>query len=140
MNDLLADELRRVAAEDPALRDAIEELATARAALVREMSTSDGETASVEISPDGQDLPFAAQRVFAVRIGRTPWSHALTGRTFTLADVSGAVRGLEVECGEERRRLDFQAEVEWTLPAGARECVVLVNAKRNTRFTFFEFP
>jgi hypothetical protein len=139
MNALLEDEFRRLVAEDPGLRESVAHLAEARGALAEQMGTADGETASVPISSDAAGLPFAAERVFAVRIGRTPWSHVLTERTFTLADVTGAVRALELECGGKRRRLTYEAGVEWTLPESVRECTLVVKAKRDTRFTFFEF-
>lgn len=139
MNALLGEELRRLASEDPGLKEALAELAAARAALAGELSTNDGETASIEITSDDQGLPYAAQRVFAVRIGRTPWNHPLTERTFTLGQVTGTVRGLELACGAERRRVPFSAAVEWTLPEGMGECTLVVNAKRDTRFVFYEF-
>jgi hypothetical protein len=139
MNALLGEELRRLAAEDPGLQEALENLAAARSALAEELGNTDGETASIEISSDDGGLPFQAQRVFAVRIGRTPWTHTLTERTFTLGETTGVVRGLELECGDERRRLRYEAAVEWTLPEGMGECTLVVNAKRDTRFTFYEF-
>jgi hypothetical protein len=139
MNVLLREELRRLAAEDPGLRAALEDLAVARSALAKELGTTNGETASIEISSDNGGLPFEAQRVFAVRIGRTPWNHTLTERTFTLGEMTGVVRGLELACGDERRRLQYEAAVEWTLPEGMGECTLVVNAKRDTRFTFYEF-
>ena len=139
MNVLLEAELQRLVAEDPGLRAALENLARARAALANKVGDSAAETASYEVTSDDKGLPFAAQRVFAVRIGRTPWSHPLTQRTFTLAQVSGVVRELEVECGEEHRRLAYQSAVEWTLPARLGDCTLVVKAKRDTRFTLYEF-
>jgi len=139
MNALLGEELRRLAAEDPGLQEALENLVAARSALAGELGTNDGETASVEISSDDQGLPFAAQRVFVVRVGRTPWNHTLTERTFTLGQVTGTVRGLELACGPERRRVPYEAEKEWTLPEAMGECTLVVNAKRDTRFVFYEF-
>jgi hypothetical protein len=139
MNALLDEELRRLAAEDPGLQEALKDLAAARSALAQELGSTDGETASIEVSSDDRGLPFAAQRVFVVRVGRTPWNHTLTERTFTLGQVNGAVRALELACGEERRRVPFDAAAEWTLPEGIGECTLTVNAKRNTRFVFYEF-
>jgi len=139
MNVLLREELTRLAAEDPGLQEALQNLAAARSALAQELGTTDGETASIEITSDDQGLPFAAQRVFVVRIGRTPWSHALIERTFTLGQVTGTVRGLELECGAERLRAPYEAAKEWTLPEGIGECTLVVNAKRDTRFVFYEF-
>ena len=139
MNAALGEELRRLAAEDPGLQQALADLAAARNALTQEIATTDGETVSIEITSDEQGLPFAAQRVFVVRVGRTPWSHTLNERTFTLGQVTGVVRGLELECGAERRRVPYEAAKEWTLPEGMGECVLVVNAKRDTRFVFYEF-
>jgi hypothetical protein len=140
MNELLEGELRRLAAGDPALRAAGLRLGEAHATLAREIGRSADETASYEITSDDEGLPFAAQRVFAVRIGREPWSHVLTGRTFTFGPVTGVIRRLGLECATERRRVVYQVGMEWTLPPSARDCTLTVQGKHDTIFTLYEFP
>jgi hypothetical protein len=140
MNQRLEEELRRLAAEDPGLRAAVLNLGEARAALADEMGRGALDTAYYEVMADEQGVPLTGQRVFLVRIGRSPWSHRLTGRAFTFGHVSGVIRGLAMECGTERRRLTYQAAMEWTHPTGFAGCALIVDAKRDTKFTLHEFP
>lgn len=135
---LLETEMRRLLAEDPELRAAVTRLNQARAALGEALGAGGVQTASLEVPPsDG--LPFGAKRAFVVRIGREPWSHALEQRTFTMAEVNGKVRKLELACGKERKRLDYQPAVDWSIPSGADACTLLVDAKPETTFALYEF-
>jgi hypothetical protein len=136
MAKLLLLEMQRLASEDPALREAMAHLYEARTAAGEALASGGVETASIEMPTDG--LPFDAKRAYVVRVGRTPWSHTLTQRTFTLGQVDGDVRKLEIECGDFRKRLDYQEGVDWSVPAGADGCILLVNAKPDTTFALYE--
>jgi hypothetical protein len=139
VEDLIDEELQRLAAEDPTLREAIARALKARTALADAMARGPVQTASREVAPDDGRLPFDAQRVFVVRVGRAPWSHPLTHRTFTIGQVAGQIRKLEVDCAQDRRRLDYQAGVDWTLPSESGACTLLLDAKPDTTFAFYEF-
>jgi hypothetical protein len=64
----------------------------------------------------------------------------LTGRTFTFGPVTGLVRRLGIECATARKRVRYKVGMEWTLPPSARDCTLVVQAKRDTIFTLYEFP
>lgn len=139
LDRLLDAEMRRLVADDPELMAAVARLNRAHAALGRSLAARSPETFSFEVPPTGGSLPYDAARAFIVRIGREPWRHALEQRTFTLAQVEGEVRGLELECGAERKRLEYRPDVEWSVPHGARDCTLAVAAKRDTKFVLYEF-
>lgn len=139
LNRLLEAEMRRLAAEDPELMAAVARLNRAHAAFGRSLAARSPETLSFEVPPTGEGLPYDARRAVIVRIGREPWRHALEQRTFTMAQVDGEVRGLELQCGAERKRLEYRPDVEWSVPQGARDCTLAVTAKRDTKFVLYEF-
>ena len=72
-------------------------------------------------------------------IGRKPWTHALTQRTFTFAHVYGEIEQIAVECGEQTEPLQYETGEEWTLPEDWQACKLRVEASRGTTFTLFEF-
>jgi hypothetical protein len=43
-----------------------------------------------------------------------------------------------VECDATETRLEYQAEVDWTIPQAWGACTVEVNAKSGTTFALFE--
>jgi hypothetical protein len=63
----------------------------------------------------------------------------LTQRTFTLAHVFGDIRGMEMTCGRQSERLDYEPGREWTLPDVSGPCTLLVKASFGTTFSLFEF-
>jgi hypothetical protein len=97
-----------------------------------------GETRSAELD-SSKELPFDAQHLFEVRVGEVAWSHALTSRTFTLANVQGRIRELHVECEKTTKTLDYEADAEWTIPESWGACTLQVSAKQGTTFAFYEF-
>jgi hypothetical protein len=138
MDDRLQAELQRLAAEDPELKAALLEISNARLALTGAAGSAQSTALVREVLP-ASDLPYGAKRAFAVKIGRDSWTHALTQRTFTFAQVDGEIRELDVECDFGEARLDYQADVDWTLPDGWSGCDLEVSAKRATTFVLYEF-
>lgn len=136
----LAREMRRLAATDEQLQQAVLRLGAAMRALDDETGTRTDLTLSRPIGAgDYADLPTDARRMFEVRIGKEPWAHALATRTFTLANVVGNIRGLSFDCPRGRRaHLDYEAGVDWTVPEGWSDCALVVQAKRGTSFMLFE--
>jgi hypothetical protein len=138
MQRRLIREMKVLLVEDHELRQANERLVGAQLALSGKTGIAPEWSSSRQVfSPDA--LPFGADLLFEVQIGRTPWSHVLLERTFTITDVSGDIRKLEVECDRGGERLEYAAEVEWTVPAGWNECTVRVAGKRETTFRLYEF-
>lgn len=74
------------------------------------------------------------------RAGHDPWAYAPTRRTFAFADVDGGIDDIQVECNRRKATLEYQPDVEWTLPESWGECTIFVDAKRGTTFTLYEFP
>jgi hypothetical protein len=139
VQSLLEDEMRRLAVEDPELREAFLRLGGA-------MRAADGEggeraqwTLFREVTAGADGLPFGARQVFEVRLGAEPWVHALTQRTFTLGQVAGSIRRLELRCDEVSGRLSYAPDIEWTVPEGWTGCSVIVRGKRGTTFLLLEF-
>ena len=138
MEQRVRSELQRLAQEDPALRADVERLGEAYRALDVVAGSRPGETLYAELGA-GKKMPFDAQHLFEVRVGNVAWSHALTSHTFTLANVHGRIRELNVNCGNTLKTLGYKADAEWTIPDSWGACTVQVNAKRGTTFVFYEF-
>jgi hypothetical protein len=68
------------------------------------------------------------------------WRHVPSRRTFAISDVDGDIKGIRVECNRRSADLEFMAETEWTLPASWGDCTLMVQGRRDTEFTFYEFP
>jgi hypothetical protein len=139
MQSRLIDEMRRLATEDEELLAAVHRLANAQVALSGRTRKSSGWTVSRQVRPADGPLPFGAQRMFEVEVGRAPWAHRLSERTFAIAHVFGEVRDLELDCDRGSKRLEYQHGVEWSLPDGWNTCMLLVEAKRDTTFVLYEF-
>jgi hypothetical protein len=132
------DELRRLAQDDPALKADVVRLGEAYRALEAVSGSRSGATASSELDADKQ-LPFDAQHLFEVRVGDAAWSHVLTSRTFTIANVQGRIRELRVDCNKTAKNLDYAVDAEWTIPDSWGACTLHVGAKRGTTFALYEF-
>jgi hypothetical protein len=135
----LAREMRRLVATDEQLAAAVLRLGETQRALDLQTAARADLTLSRQITAaDYEDLPTAAQRVFEVRVGKKPWVHGLTSRTFTIGNVAGEIRGLAFDCPDGRKRIEYQQNVDWTVPEGWQACALVVDAKRSTSFMLFE--
>ena len=132
----LDEEMRSLAAADPQLRDAIAEFSAAQFALTLARGTT---TLSREVTAASGSLPYGAEHIFEIIMGNRPWNHALTRRTFTIADVLGEIRRLELDCAEGRERIDYENGVDWTVPPRWSSCTLQVNAEKGTKFRLYEF-
>lgn len=139
MQRRLTDEMRRLSAEDPELREDMVRLGQTYAAFEAVTGQRTVHTLYREVPPGENGLPFGAHRFLQVRIGIYPWIQRLTGHTFTLGSVSGRIRSMRAECENGRRKLEFRDDVEWTLPEAWGTCTLTVAAKRETAFSFVEF-
>lgn len=139
MQRLLEEEMQRLATEDAELREAFLHMGRAMQALSAVTGARPAWTLFREVGADAGGLPFGAQQVFEVQVGFDPWTHSLTNRTFTIGEVSGSIRGLDLECAENAMRLKYQSDVEWTVPTGWSACTLRVRAKRGATFRLYEF-
>lgn len=68
------------------------------------------------------------------------WSHVPTRRIFTVADVrEGNLQKVIARCDRRTLELEYQADVDWSLPAGVGECKLEFNGSDGTLFTVYEF-
>jgi len=139
MQRRLVDEMRRLTTEDPALAQAMVRLGQTYAAFEAVTGQRAVHTLYREVPAGENGLPFDAHRLLQVRVGIYPWIQQLTARTFTLGPVSGRIRSMRVECENGGHKLEFQDDVEWTLPEDWGKCTLTVAAKRETTFSFVEF-
>lgn len=107
-----------------------------------------------EITPAADDDPIVAQAeqirqaledgeaavLVQGRVDRDAWSYAPMWRTFTLTDVDGTVRGIELDCERRKAELEYAPESEWSVPESWGACTIFVDARRNTSFSLVEFP
>jgi hypothetical protein len=139
MQRRLSVEMRRLAHSDPQLREAVQNLGQAMLA----MNTKAGErptwTLYREVPAGAEGLPFDAERVIEVRMGEAPWNHPLTQSTFTLGQVAGDIRKIELECADLSLTLDYRPDVEWTVPPGSTDCQLRIRAKKGATFALYEF-
>jgi hypothetical protein len=135
----LGDEMRRLAAEDPELRDAVLRVGRAQDALAEETGAPAVHSVSRELPPGDAGLPFDAKRAYEVRMGQEPWELAMTERTFTLAAVTGEIRELRVKCDQGSKKIDYKPDVDWTLPSAWQGCSLQIDATPGTTFALYEF-
>jgi hypothetical protein len=136
---LLKEQMRRLAHDDPALGEAVLQLGQAMQALQLRAGVRPSWTMFREVAADGEPLAFTAERIFEIQIGLAPWTHYLTYPTFTLDAVSGRIRKIEVECEQGSRSVEYEADVEWSVPRDWNRCELRVRATRGATFTFYEF-
>jgi len=139
MQSLLKEEMRRLSFEDAALGEAVLDLGQAMQALQLRRGGQPTYTMFREVSTEADEPLLTAERIFEVQIGLTSWTHYLRYPTFTLGQVTGEVRKLDVDCEQGRRKVDYEPDVEWTIPQNWSRCLLLVRAKRGSNFTFYEF-
>lgn len=135
----LQREIQRLAATDEQLASAIARVGELQRALAAQMQPRDdgSRTLSREMTPEEHGLGDG-HRAFEVRIGKDAWTHKLNEKTFTLTSVTGEVRSIDVECAANRTQLEYQEDIDWTLPASWQDCAVNVAARRGTTFILVE--
>lgn len=136
---LLADEMRRLIYQDEKLYQAVERFGKARLDLAEFSRSAYRGSFARQVVPGEEGLPLGAARMFHVWIGSERWSHPLTLPTFGVAQVSGKIRTLEIECDQGRERHRYEDKLAWTLPPEWSACVLLVGAQRKTEFALYEF-
>ena len=67
------------------------------------------------------------------------WFFIPSRRTFTIADTQGDLDSIETVCNLRKVSMEYQPDVEWSLPESWGECSLKVMGDRNTTFTFYEF-
>lgn len=73
------------------------------------------------------------------RITEDSWTYEPERRIFTIADVDGRLRHIDVRCDRNNLQLDYQENVEWTLPEALGHCELDFVGRDGTQFTLYEF-
>jgi len=139
MQQRFKEEMLRLATADEQLYQAVARLRDAQREFAEATGGGPARTLWRQVMRGTDGLPFGAQAMFEVRMGREPWSHPLTQRTFTIGDVSGEIRKLQLECDQGSVPIEYQAGVDWSLPSKWSACKLRVDAKRATTFALYEF-
>jgi hypothetical protein len=135
----LTDAMRRATAQDPQLQQDIVRFVAAKRALEAQLQGQPRRSVAQQIEPGASGLPYDARAMFVVRAGKEPWTHPLTQSTFTIANVAGEVRSLDLQCAQGERAIQYQDGVDWTVPQGWTACTLVVGAGPATMFNFYEF-
>ncbi|MES2624243.1 MAG: hypothetical protein V4628_03095 [Pseudomonadota bacterium] len=68
------------------------------------------------------------------------WSHVPSRRIFTIADVrEGTLSKVIAHCDRRTLELEYQADVDWNLPASVGDCKLDITGSDGTLFTVYEF-
>lgn len=73
------------------------------------------------------------------QITEDSWSYVPERRIFSIADVEGRLRHIDVRCDRRTLKLDYQADVDWTLPAALGRCELDFVGRNGTSFSLYEF-
>lgn len=67
------------------------------------------------------------------------WTHKPTRRIFTVADIDGKLDKINARCERRNFELEYQQDVDWTLPASFGSCELDFVGRNGTQFTIYEF-
>lgn len=73
------------------------------------------------------------------RITEDNWTYEPERRIFTVADVDGRLRHIDVRCDLRNLKLDYQENVDWTLPEALGRCELDFVGRDGTQFSLYEF-
>jgi hypothetical protein len=67
------------------------------------------------------------------------WTYAPVHRIFTVADIAGELDTITARCEHRNLELEYQPDVDWTLPPALGACVLDFEGDDGTTFTLYEF-
>lgn len=67
------------------------------------------------------------------------WSYKPARRIFTVANIDGSLKEIQVRCQRGNIELQYEADVDWTIPDSLGDCTLDIAGKNGTRFTLYEF-
>jgi hypothetical protein len=73
------------------------------------------------------------------QITEDKWSYAPARRIFTVTNVEGKLKQITARCDRRDLELEYQPDVDWTLPASLGNCVLDFEGSDDTKFTVYEF-
>jgi hypothetical protein len=67
------------------------------------------------------------------------WTYQPVHRIFTVADIAGELDTITARCEHRNLELEYQPDVDWTLPAAVGKCMLDFEGDDGTTFTIYEF-
>jgi Gram-negative bacterial TonB protein C-terminal len=123
---------------------------TAKEGLLTESLQAYYELAGLEtIAPDDPQAQLAAQMTAKLQskdplvakgrvIDQRGWSHELFRDSFSLDNVHGDIKSLQLACGHDSKYLDYVPGEQWSVPPGWQDCAAVIGAAPDTSFDFVE--
>jgi hypothetical protein len=71
--------------------------------------------------------------------GKEEWTHTLSRRIFTVADLKGKLGKITANCERRSLELQYKENSDWTLPASFGACSLVFAGNEGTQFTVYEF-
>ena len=77
----------------------------------------------------------------AAHIGSSEqWDHNLSRSRFSISEIQGNLRKLDVRCANKRHIYTVNDSTEWIIPASWGQCQLLVNGDKGSQFKLIELP
>ncbi|MDT8397054.1 MAG: TonB family protein [Pseudomonadales bacterium] len=73
------------------------------------------------------------------KIDDDKWTYTPVRRIFTVTNVDGRLSRIDARCERKNLQLEYQADVDWTLPEALGRCQLDFVGKNGTQFTVYEF-
>jgi len=71
--------------------------------------------------------------------GKEEWTHKLSRRIFTVADLKGKLSKITANCERRTMELQYKENSDWTLPPSFGACSLVFTGNEGTQFTVYEF-
>jgi len=78
-------------------------------------------------------------RALRAQIVEDRWTFTPARRIFTVANVEGKLDRINARCQRRDLELEYQKDVDWTLPATLGSCVLDFEGRDGTTFVVYEF-
>ncbi|MDG2174765.1 MAG: hypothetical protein P8M72_01310 [Gammaproteobacteria bacterium] len=104
-----------------------------RFGIVNDDQLSELVTTSQAALDSPEPLPLLA------KIVEDEWSFNPSRRIFTVSNVEGRLNKIFLRCERRTLELDYEENVDWTIPASLGECKLAFKGRDNTTFVVYEF-
>jgi hypothetical protein len=101
--------------------------------LVNDDQLSELATTSQAALDSPEPLPLLA------KIVEDEWSFEPSRRIFTVSNVEGRLNKIFLRCERRTMELDYEENVDWTLPASLGECNLAFSGRDDTTFVVYQF-
>lgn len=118
--------------------------------LIQALKTYSEMAGLVKINPDDRRAVLAEQLasllegnnalVFHGQVAEVLWSHELFRPRFTVQNAKGKLGAILLRCRGQYREIQYAPETAWSVPDGAKGCVVDVYGEPGVSFELVELP